>query len=192
MNKIVLLFALLAMHMSFAQELPFREIPENPETLTPATITARMIEGLGFRYYWATENLRVEDLSYKPSTDARSFIETTQHIFGLVNVISNCIDGKENTGVKPSDNIDELRKNTLEMLAQTAQKLRNEPEMDLSKLSIVFPGKNNSKTAYPFWNLLNGPIEDAVWHVGQLISFRRASGNPYNAKAGVLTGKVTE
>jgi hypothetical protein len=45
---------------------------------------------------------------------------------------------------------------------------------------------------FPFWNQLNGPIADALWHCGQVISFRRSSGNPYNSKASVFSGKVRE
>ncbi|MFT7499284.1 MAG: hypothetical protein ACI8QP_001887, partial [Porticoccaceae bacterium] len=45
---------------------------------------------------------------------------------------------------------------------------------------------------YPFWDLINGPIEDAVWHSGQLVSFRRSSGNPMNPKVNFLTGKVRD
>ena len=44
----------------------------------------------------------------------------------------------------------------------------------------------------PFWNQLNGPIEDAVWHSGQIVVFRRASGNPISKKISVSTGKVRE
>ena len=45
---------------------------------------------------------------------------------------------------------------------------------------------------FPFWNQLNGPIEDAVWHCGQIVAFRRASGNPISKKISVFTGKVNE
>ncbi|HNP07210.1 MAG TPA: hypothetical protein PKN99_06270 [Cyclobacteriaceae bacterium] len=50
----------------------------------------------------------------------------------------------------------------------------------------------DKKTEYPFWNLLNGPIADAIWHVGQVVSFRRSSGNPINSKAEVLLGKLLD
>lgn len=40
--------------------------------------------------------------------------------------------------------------------------------------------------------MLNGPIADALWHVGQVVSFRRSSGNPFNSKVSVFSGKVRE
>jgi hypothetical protein len=30
----------------------------------------------------------------------------------------------------------------------------------------------------PFWHLINGPLADALTHVGQINSFRRLAGNP--------------
>src|ERR1700704_3523395 len=69
--------------------LPYYEIPSYPETYTAATVAARLIDGVGFRYYWATEGLRQEDLSHKPSKEARTSMETLAHIYGLSRVIVN-------------------------------------------------------------------------------------------------------
>jgi hypothetical protein len=44
--------------------------------------------------------------------------------------------------------------------------------------------------AFPFWNAINGPLSDAIWHTGQIASNRRASGNPFNSKAQVFLGKL--
>ena len=61
--------------------------------------------------------------------------------------------------------------------------------MDLTEFQIIFK-KEKGTTELPFWNMINGPIADALWHCGQIVSFRRSSGNPYNSNASVLTGKV--
>jgi len=45
------------------------------------------------------------------------------------------------------------------------------------------------ETQFPFWNVINGPISDAIWHTGQVVSFRRTSGNPFPKGVNVLTGK---
>ena len=45
---------------------------------------------------------------------------------------------------------------------------------------------------FPFWNLINGPIADALWHCGQVVMLRRASGNPFNSKVSVFWGKLRE
>ncbi len=173
--------------------LPFYEIPQHPDKINAENVIARMIEGLGFRFYWATEGLRPEDLSFRPSKEARTTEETIDHIMGLSTMIINAFEQKTNvrSGEETSKlTFDVKRKLTLENLKKASEMLRN-GQIQLEKANIVF--KNGDKTIeYPFWNLINGPIEDAVWHVGQVISFRRSSGNPFNSKASVLTGKVRQ
>ena len=44
----------------------------------------------------------------------------------------------------------------------------------------------------PFWNMINGPISDAIWHCGQLVILRRASGNSFNSKVGLLSGRIRD
>jgi hypothetical protein len=173
--------------------LPYREIPNYPEKYTPETVVIRMIEGLGFRYYWATEGLTAKDLAFKPSDKARTSEETIDHILGLSNIILNVMlkkingaSGEETSVLKFEDK----RRITLENLKKVSDLLQKNKE-NLEAYKIIF--KNGDKTTeYPFWNLINGPIEDAIWHVGQVITFRRSSGNPFNGKASVLTGKLRQ
>jgi hypothetical protein len=171
--------------------LPFYEIPNYPEKYTPETVVIRMIDGVGFRFYWATEGLTAKDLAFKPSDKARTSEETIDHIFGLSKVILNALLKKVNgtSGEETSTlKFEDKRRMTLENLQKASEILKSNKE-NLENYKIMF--KNGDKTTeYPFWNLINGPIEDAVWHVGQVVSFRRSSGNPFNSKASVLTGKL--
>lgn len=70
-------------------KLPYYEITESYEEYTAGTVTARMLDGLGFRFYWATEAINEGDLSYKPSDEGRTFEQTVDHILGLSRVIVN-------------------------------------------------------------------------------------------------------
>jgi len=184
MKKITLLFALSLSVFTMAQseeKLPYYQIPDYPETYTAGTVAARMIDGLGYRYYWATEGLRQEDLNYKASESGRTSAETIDHLLGLTNFILNTIS-KE----KRDKNIKELtfeqkRKLTLLNIKETSNILR--VSEDLSKF-------DNDK--FPFWNLINGPIADALWHCGQVVMLRRASGNPFNSKVSVFRGKLRD
>ena len=170
------------------QNLPYAEIPESPEKYSEGAVVARMIDGLGFRYYWATEKLRPEDLSYKPSSEARTSEETIDHILGLSTIILNSAIHKANEGNDfKSLSYNQKRELTLHSLKTAADIFRK--AKDLNEYTVVFNGKNGSNT-YPFWNQINGPISDAIWHCGQLVSFRRASGNPFNSKVSVFTGKL--
>lgn len=184
---IFLPFTLLA-QTTMNTDLPYYEIPDAPETYSAAHVAARMIDGLGFRYYWVSEGLREEDLNYRPSEDGRTTEETIGHLFRLSRTIYNTVYGIPNVKVEEVEmSFDETRKRTLEMLYQASLKLRNDP--DLATLDVIFI-QGDERTEFPFWNLINGPISDALWHCGQVVSFRRASGNPYNSKASLFTGKV--
>ena len=174
------------------KQLPYFQIPDYPGEYTAESVAARLVDGLGFRYYWATEGLREEDLAFKPNEDARTTRETVEHIYGLTNVIVNATLNKPNTRREPEElSFEELRKSTLENIKTSADILRNSEAGSLEEFTVVFNrGENNSE--FPYWNLINGPIADAIWHCGQVVSFRRSSGNPFNSKASLFNGKLRE
>jgi len=191
----ILLVAIFSINMVVAQnmkeeKLPYDKIPEYSETYTAGTVAARMVDGLGFRYYWATEGLRDEDLAFRPNDDARTTEETIDHIYGLSKVIVNSTLNKTNDRVEePEMTFAEKRRKTLENIKTAADILRKSE--DLSQFKIIFQRGDNT-SEFPFWNQLNGPIEDAVWHCGQVVLLRRSSGNPFNSKVSVLRGIVRE
>lgn len=173
--------------------LPYREIPAYPDTFTAETVAARMIDGLGFRYYWATELLRPEDLAFRPTPESRSSEETIDHILSLSQVILYTMMQQPN--VRSAEETSPLtfdikRQQTLQNLKKCSDLLRN-PSCQVSEHPLVFQN-GDKKTELPFWHLLNGPIGDALWHVGQVVTFRRSSGNPFNGKVNVMMGKLRE
>lgn len=176
-----------------ASGLPYYQIPDYPETYTAENVAARMIDGLGFRYYWATEGLREEDLAFRPGEDARATVETLEHILGLSTLILNAVYGRANErpAERPALSFEQMRKATLENLKMASDRLKGSPEGALAGFSIVFK-RGEETSEFPFWNLINGPVADALWHVGQVVSFRRSSGNPINPKASVFSGRLVE
>jgi hypothetical protein len=40
--------------------------------------------------------------------------------------------------------------------------------------------------------MINGPIADALWHAGQVVTLRRVSGNPINPKVSVFNGRLRD
>jgi hypothetical protein len=194
MKKLTTLFVMvIAMTMLHAQDLPYREIPVYPEKYTAANVAARMVDGLGFRYYWATEGLRPEDLVYQPNKDGRTSLETINHIYDLTATLVNAVNKMPNVSntEKSILTFDELRKRTLENIRTASEKLKQSSDSDLNDFKVIF--KNEKGTVeYPFWNQLNGPIADAIWHVGQIVLARRGSGNPFNDKVSVFTGKLRQ
>jgi len=170
----------------FSQEksdLPYYEVPVYPDEFTAGTMASRMVDALGFRFYWATEGLTETDLDYKPTADNRSARETIDHILGLSNIIVNSTLKKPNSQEKNDLSFAETRAKILNNLKTAADILR--VSEDISQFRIIF-GENE----IPFWNQVNGPIADAIWHCGQLAIYRRTTDNPINPKVNHFTGKV--
>ncbi len=167
--------------MNSQDKLPYYQIPEPAKEFTPGTTASRMVDGLGFRYYWATEGLTEKDLRFKPNEEARTTEETIDHILGLSQVILNATLKVANGAKQPEMTYAEKRKKTLINLKKASDILRN--SNDVSEFKLIFGEK-----VYPFWNAINGPIADAIWHVGQVVSFRRSSGNPFPKGVSVLQG----
>jgi len=175
----IILTTIFTMHSQ--DKLPYYEIPEAAKEFTSGTTASRMIDGLGFRYYWATEGLTEKDLAFKPNTKARTTIETIDHILGLSQVILNATLKTVNGEKQPKMAFVEKRKKTLLNLQQASKILRE--SKDISEYKMIF-----GETEFPFWNAINGPIADAIWHTGQVVSFRRSSGNPFPQGVSVLRG----
>lgn len=174
---------------SFSQpkDLPYKKIPAYPKEYNEYTVAARMVDGLGFRYYWATEGLREEDMSYQPAEDVRNIRQTLNHVYGLSRTIVNAPQSKPNTTSEEDLSFEEIRRKTLENI-QLASKLLKEGRADaMEDYKIIFGSEGNT-TEYPFWNMINGPIADAIYHTGQVVAFRRAAGNPIPQGVRMLTG----
>lgn len=147
-------------------ELPFREIGEYPDSITGPNMIVRMFDGLGFRFYWATEDLLIKDFVFQSTPDGKSIRDILDHVWGLVNWMSIHVLQLKNK--RPEDHYD-LRNNILLII----EKLRDEFAKMVEKKLETIQIENK-----PFWHLINGPIEDAVSHIGQINILRRMAGNP--------------
>ncbi len=148
------------------KDLPYQHIPEPPVTFDGRAVIVRLIDGLGFRYRWATEDLRESDYDFQPADDVRSIRQLMDHIWDLVHWINHNM-----TGVKadrPNAMVD-VRSTTLRTLLSLRQKLLEIENETIAKFTI---------NKLPIWNYINGPLADALTHVGQINSFRRMAGNP--------------
>ena len=185
----LLLLSLLASFVYAQDNSLFYEIPPDPKSFSAGTVAARVIDGLGYRYYWATEGLRAQDLAYKPSVEARTAEETVAHIYEMSILILNATTKTANVpGQDKPLPFAEMRKVTLSNLWIARTNLLTATDEQLKEFNFIFKTTTQS-VVYPFWNMINGPIEDCIWHVGQLVSFRRSSGNPFNSKAEMFTGR---
>ena len=167
----------------------FASLPEPPETVDATTILQRQIQGLGFRYYWATHNLGSETLEFRPTEASRSVIETMEHIYHLCVTVANTLAGKPSLRpVAPlTMNAETLREETLQVIAQAEQWIAAMKPEDVQHKAIVFQTPKGTQS-FDFLYLMNGPLADAISHVGQIVSHRRTSGNPLESGVNVFLG----
>lgn len=187
-------FLILTNTFLMAQEHPpLKKIPDAPENASAGNVIARMIQGLGYRYYWASKDLRTEDLSYRPSKEASSSFETLEHIYGLAEAIRNT--ATSSPSIRPVNNPPKdyilLREKTLEYLEQSSALFLNKTAEEVEQMQFIFQ-RGTEQFSFPIWNLINGPISDALYHTGQVVSFRRTSGNPIQKGVNVFIGKTKE
>jgi hypothetical protein len=141
-------------------------IPDYPASVCATSMLARLVDGLAFRFRWATEGLNEEEVVLRPSVGSRSLAEIAGHIWGLVNWVNISVSGAKST--KPRQ-FSLLRKKVLDMLAMLRNTLSSMDDGRLSNVRI---------DDQPFWHMINGPISDALTHVGQITAFRRLAGDP--------------
>ena len=164
--------------------LPYAAFPPAPAHYSAAAVVSRLLDGLGFRYYWATEGLRPIDLAFRPTAEARTSQETLEHIYSLSDMVITVIGGGQTPPAQPKT-FGELRKATLENIMKASTLIAGYSDADMEKITVDFSGQK-----LPFWNMINGPISDCLWHIGQVVTFRRSSGNPFSSKVEVFLGKI--
>ena len=171
----------------------FKDISEYPTEINNGNIISRMINGLGYRYYWATEKLKKNDLIYRPSKDAYSTKETMVHIFTLSKTVYNTTLSKinERPDIDIPGDYESIRNETLQFLEKASKNFSNLNSEELDQMKIKFIRGGTIKS-FPIWNLLNGPIADAIYHTGQIVSFRRTTGNPIDSSVNVFMGSYRQ
>lgn len=167
--------------------IPYREMPDYPENYTAGSMASRMIDGLGFRFYWATEGLREEDLAFRPNEASRSTDETIDHMLSMIHGITKNLS-KFDKPELAEFTFEEKRAHILVELKTISYILLNSTDKDFKSYNI----KLGNGEELPFWHYVNGQIEDCIWHCGQIASFRRMSGNPFSSKVNLFRGTVED
>jgi uncharacterized damage-inducible protein DinB len=164
-------------------------VPAPPDEDTTGAVLARYIDGLGFRYHWAREGLSDAELTYRPDESARSVFEALGHIHNIVTMVLSAFTGEtfELPERQPEWKFADLRRRTLEGLQEISDRLRQCAASDLETCQVRFL-IGGQEHAFPFWNTINGTMSDALYHVGQVVAFRRSAGNPMDPAVNVFVG----
>lgn len=174
-------------------EIPYHQIPNYPDKITAGTTIGRTIDGLGYRYYWATKDLTEKDLAFEPGNEGRSTKDVLDHLYGLSDMILNTAKNQPN--IRPLGELkmtwEEKRAATLNNIKAASDIFKASSDEAIADMKIIFQ-RGDNQNAVPIWHLFNGPIDDAISHVGQITSYRRSAGNPINPFVNVFMGKTKE
>jgi hypothetical protein len=155
--------------------MDYKQLSSEPIEISANTILIRLIDGLGFRYYWATEGLRDIDVQFKPCESSMNMIELLNHIHQLAYISIQTLQNKPFIKQESIAEFETLRQSTLDYISNCRNTLEN---IFTDELSIAKFTSANNKFKLPFWNIINGPLADALTYVGQITSWRRINDNP--------------
>jgi hypothetical protein len=147
-------------------------------------VFARVVDGLAFRYYWATEGLRPEDYEFRPGPASMATKELLKHVLHLALMVKQCVDNAPKREAVTASTPESMREKTLEILRSVRERLLTLDDATLEGHRVL----KSDGSGWPLWNILNGPLADALTHVGQLNAWRRLNGNPV-PPANVFSGK---
>jgi len=162
---------------------PYDTLPAAPEAFDGPGVLTRLVDGMGFRYRWATEGLGEPDLAFRPVEGAMTLGEVLAHMCVLVRWTAGSVRGAltgESAGsymefVDVPEAWDALRTETLEQLVELRALVAEADPERLASGSITGHPKAGPQ---PLWCMLNGPLADFLTHVGQVASWRRMAGSP--------------
>ncbi len=164
----------------------FVQIPETPPEINSTNCIARMIDGIGFRYYWATEALTDTDFLFSPGNDSMNMTELNLHIYDLAYITHKTFGLTAPYQKESFNNFIAARNEILslyEAVSKHLKSINNDNSLNNYKVS---PKSLNGE--FPFWYLINGHISDCLTHIGQITSWRRIAGNP-QPKINVFLGE---
>ena len=152
----------------------YQTLPKPPEQITAGTILSRLVDSIGFRFRIATEELTDNEVHFRPVESSMSILEVSKHIYGLV-YWSHKTFATEIEYNKNLQTFDDYRAEILKTCYQFREKLMSLSKEEVEKTTIYL---KRTDTRYPIWYLINGPLADALTHIGQINTWRRIAGNP--------------
>ncbi len=162
----------------------YAQLPDPPAGVSAGAIMARFIDATGFRFHMATEGLTENEINFRPTEESMNTLELTRHIYSVLSWAHRSFQPTAKFD-KTRTTFPELREGVLTTCAAFSAHLQQMSDEELAAVSVYL--KRND-TTYSFWYLINGPISDALTHVGQIITWRRIAGNPI-ARISPFTGE---
>ena len=158
-------------------DTPYTTLPDPPGAAGCGAILSRLVDGIGFRYRWATEGLADADLPFTPAAGCMSLDELLRHIHALLRwILKGTAILVDHAAMEAAGGI-AIRSNTLLLCRELSGWFARATDREVSQLTV----RTSRGDAFPFWYLVNGPLADALTHIGQVNSWRRIAGKPVPA-----------
>jgi len=154
-------------------DLPYTTLPAPPGAMRAGTALARLVDAIGFRYRWATEGLDESILAFRPAEGAHDLRGLLGHVHDLVAWVRDGVAAPRPRAPRPQ-RLEDVRRATLAAIVELREALLALDDPAIERIELVHPTRGR----FPIWNAINGPLADALTHVGQVNSWRRIAGNP--------------
>ena len=165
--------------MQTSVSLAYIALGEPPAVEAENAAWIRLVDGIGFRYRWATEGLRAADETFQPGPESMTTRQLIEHIDNLVGVTCQAFSVVSAGKLPPNSKLEDIRLHTLRQLQDLSSKLAAITEADMTNRTI---------RGVSIMYAINGPLSDALTHIGQINAWRRLNGNP-GSKVNVFLGK---
>lgn len=149
-------------------------LAKSPTEFNGVGVFIRLIDSIQLRYTLAVTELREEDKNFRATPESMSMLELQKHISALIMWSAKSVGATLESTTIP-ETFDERVIYINELCRQLKDHLLTMDDEALSKVSIYL---KRADTHYSVWYLINGPLSDAIHHIGQMVSWRRISGNP--------------
>lgn len=163
--------------------IPYQNLPKPPTDSSEGKILARLVDGIGFRYQLATQGFTQKEIDFCPVEGSMTMMELIHHIYGLMTWTSSAF--KLPYTPKKMTDFEEYRMETLSLCQLFSEFLANQSDESIQSASVYLKRMDQH---FSFWYLINGPLADALTHIGQINTWRRISGNPV-ARISPFTGE---
>jgi len=153
----------------------YETLPDPPSTASATAALVRLVDGLAFRFRWATEDLTAQVYAQRPRDDFWTLRELVEHVYTLARWVERSLDESARRPRASDIGLNELRDATLATLWRARTRLA---EMDdAAWLALTITG-SRERGPESVWCMINGPLADALTHVGQINTWRKLAGSP--------------
>lgn len=151
-------------------------IPHDPSVFNGSSVLQRMVEAILIRYTIAIKDMTDEAKNFRATPESMSMLELQKHILLLILWVSKSLDMDIEIKEK-AETFSQFETQIKETTGNLSKHISLLTDEELSTKTIYL---KRSDTYYSIWYMIHGPLADAIHHIGQIVTWRRISGNPIN------------